>query len=308
MREFEEAERARELERLEASGPRDTQERTTRAATLVTRYDRTENHQPLRNEHSTLASNTEAEGRNRTGFDAASSTNAVLQQRPRDGFRKDPDGNSKRILYTKATIALRRRTVDLGRVKIDGDSVHNLLPRSVVNELGLSLYFGGTIIIRVENRSILISQYCRFRIQVASVETIIDTYIVSGLPSLLLGRAWIQEVRLLRDFENHTYYILGPLENLNELPDPASTTEANTDFVTGEREEAPVAEELPRVAEAAECKLSESIDSVSGDETISGDEVQEDTISYKSSEDNIYSVDRILAEKQEDGRTYYLIL
>ena len=314
QREFEEAEKTRELERLEASEPRDTPERTTRAATLVTRYNRTEDHQPLRNERSTLVSKTEAEGRNKTGFDAASSANAVLRQRPRDGFRRDPDSSSKRMLYTKAAIALRKGMVELGRVKIDGNSVHNLLPRSIADELGLSLHFGGTIRIRVENRSIPISQYCRFSIQVAGVETTINTCVVSELPSLLLGRAWIREVRLLRDFENHTYYIPGPFANLNELPEPASTTEADTDFVMEEREEAPVAEELPTAAEAGECELGElastyeSIDSATGDETISEDEIWEDSVSHQSSEGNIYSVDRILAEKQEGGRTYYLIL
>jgi hypothetical protein len=210
-------------------------------------------------------------------------------------------------LYTKAAIALRKGTVELGRVKIDGDSIHNLLPRY---KLGLSLHSSGTIRIRVENRSIPISQYCRFRIQVAGVETTIDTYVVSELPSLLLGRAWIQEVRLLRGVGNHIYYIRGPLGNLIKLPNPTSTTEADTDSVTGEREAAPV--ELPTAAEAGECELGElastyeSIDS--GDETISEDEVWEDTVSRQSTEDDLYSVDRILAEKQEDGRTYYLLL
>jgi hypothetical protein len=263
---------------------------------LGDRCDCTEDDQP-----------TEAEGRNKTGSDAASSAIAVLRQIPRDNFRRGS-------LYTKAAIALRKGAVELGRVKIDGDSMHNLLPRSIADELGLSLHSGGTIRIRVENRSIPISQYCRFSIQVAGVETTIDTCVVSELPSLLLGRAWIQEVRLLRGFGNHIYYIRGPLGNLNELPDPVSATEADTDFVTGEREAAPVAEELPTAAEAGECELGElastyeSIDSTTRDKTINEDEVWEDAVSRQSTEDDLYSVDRILVEKQEDGRTYYLLL
>jgi Chromo (CHRromatin Organisation MOdifier) domain len=239
---------------------------------------------------------TEAEGRNKTGSDAASSAIAVLRQIPQDNFRRGS-------LYTKAAIALRKGTVELGRVKIDGDSIHNLLPRSIADKLGLSLHSSGTIRIRVENRSIPISQYCRFSIQVAGVETTIDTYVVSELPSLLLGRAWIQEVRLLRGVGNHMYYIRGPLGNLIKLPNPTSTTEADTDSVTGECEAAPVAEELPTAAEAEECELGES-----GDETISEDEVWKDTVSRQSTEDDIYSVDRILAEKQEDRGTHYLLL
>ncbi|KAF8862730.1 hypothetical protein BDZ45DRAFT_686558 [Acephala macrosclerotiorum] len=279
---------------------------------LDDRCDRAEDHQPLRNQRSTLVSMTEAENSNKTSFDTASSANAVLRQRHRDGFRT-PDSNRKRMLYTKAAIALRKGMVELGRVKIDGDSMHNLLPRSIADELSLPLHFGGAIRIRVGNRSIPISQYCRFSILVAGVETTINTCVVSELPSLLLGRAWIQEVRLLRDFENHTLYIPGPLGNLNELPDPAPTTEADTDFVTGEYQGAPVVGELPTAAEAGKCELSElastyeSIDSATGDETISEDEVWEEAVSRQSSDD-LYSVDRILAEKQEDGRTYYLIL
>ena len=93
---------------------------------------------------------TEAEGRNKTGSDAASSATAVLRQIPQDNFRRG-------FLYTKAAIVLRKGTVELGRVKINGDSIHNLLPRSIADKLGLSLHSSGTIRIRVENRSIPIS-------------------------------------------------------------------------------------------------------------------------------------------------------
>jgi hypothetical protein len=253
--------------------------------TLGDRFHCTEDDQP-----------TEAVGRNKTGPDAASSAIAVLQKIPRDNFRRGS-------LYTKATIALRNGTVELGRVKIDGDSIHNLLPRSIAVKLGLSLHSSSTIRIRVENRSILISQYCRFSIQVAGVETTIDTYVVSELTSLLLGRAWIQEVRLLRGVGNHIYYIRGPLGNLIKLPNPASATEADTDFVTGEREAAPAAEDLPTAAEAGGCELGDS-----GDETTSEEEVWKDTVSRQSTEDDLYSVDRVLAEKQGDGGTRYLLL
>lgn len=315
-REFEEAEETRELDRLEASEVRDTQESTARAATPVTstRCSRTEERQPLRNGCLTLVSNTAAAGRNKTNFDVASRENSVPRQRPRGCFRRDPDSSRNRMLYTKAAIALRKGMVALGRVTIDGDSMRNLLPRSIANELGLSLYLGGTIRIRVENRSITTSQYCRLSIQVAGIETTINTCVVSGLSSLLLGREWIQEVRLLRDFENHTCYILGPLGDLKELPDPTPTTEADTNFVTGEYQGSPVVEELPTAAEAGKCEPGElastyvPTDSAIGDETMSEDDVWEDSVSRQSSEEDLYSVDRILAEKQEDGRMYYLLL
>jgi hypothetical protein len=194
------------------------------------------------------------------------------------------------------------------------ESMHNLLPRSIVNKPSLSLHAGSTIRIRVENRSIPVSQYCRFSIQVASIETIINTYVVSELPSLLLGKAWIQEVRLLRGVGNHIYHIRGPLGNLIKLPNPASTTKADTVFVTRERDAAPVTEELPIAAGARECELGElvstyePIDSATRDEMVSEDKVWEDTASCQNTEDDLYSVDHLLAEKQEDGGTHYLLL
>ncbi len=60
---------------------------------------------------------------------------------------------------------------------------------------------------------------------------------------------------------------------------------------------------MPTAAEAGECELGES-----GDETISEDEVWKDTVSRQSTEDDLYSVDRILAEKQEGRGTHYLLL
>ncbi|KAL5316311.1 hypothetical protein ACEPPN_015356 [Leptodophora sp. 'Broadleaf-Isolate-01'] len=306
----EEIEKARELERVETSKRRDTKERSAKTATSAIS---TGNHQHSRGGRSTLINGTEAADMNGTNLGVARE-NAIRRQGPRGGFMRDPDSYRNRILYTKAAIALRKGMVELGRVKIDGDCMHNLLPRSIADELSLPLRFGDAIRIRVANRSIPISQYCRFSIQVAGVETMINTCVVSELPSLLLGRAWIQEVRLLRDFENHTLYISGPLGGLNKLPDPASPTEADTDFGTGERQGAPAVEQLPTAVEPGGCELGElantceSIGSAAGDETISEDEVWEDAVSRQSTEDDLYSVDRILAEKQEDGRMYYLVL
>jgi hypothetical protein len=49
-------------------------------------------------------------------------------------------------------------------------------------------------------------------------------------------------------------------------------------------------------------------ESTSGDETISDAAVFENVVSHQSSDGDLYYVDRILAEKHEDGSTYYLIL
>ena len=98
---------------------------------------------------------------------------------------------------------------------------------------------------------------------------------VSELPSLLLSKVWIQEVRLLRGVRNHIYYIRGPLRNLIKLPNLITITEANMDSITREREAALV--ELLIAIEARECELSEiasTYESInSGDKIISKDKV-----------------------------------
>lgn len=60
-------------------------------------------------------------------------------------------------MYIKAAIALRKGTVKLGQVKINRNSIYNLFSWLIVNKLNLSLYFSGTIKIRLENHNILIS-------------------------------------------------------------------------------------------------------------------------------------------------------
>ena len=53
-------------------------------------------------------------------------------------------------LYTKAPALSTRGIADLG-VKIDGNSVHNLLPRSIASRLGLPIHFGKNIRMKVAN-------------------------------------------------------------------------------------------------------------------------------------------------------------
>ena len=62
----------------------------------------------------------------------------------------------------------------LGRVDIYGESMHNLLPRSIADKLSLHLHFSVVIRIIVCNHSIPIIQYCPLSVQVAGVETAIN--------------------------------------------------------------------------------------------------------------------------------------
>jgi hypothetical protein len=127
---------------------------------------------------------------------------------------------------------------------------------------------------------------------------------------------------LLSDLGNHTYYILRPYRNLNKLPDPIpiARAKAKTEFVTGAvviREETLIADKVLTATEDYErrcnrkyelSELASVNESATGDETISDAKVFEDTVSYQSLDDDLYDVDRILAEKQEYGSTYYLVL
>jgi hypothetical protein len=117
---------------------------------------------------------------------------------------------------------------------------------------------------------------------------------------------------LLSDLGNHTYYIPGPCGNLNKLPDPApaARAKAETEFATRAviiREETTKNCKRRCSEEYELCELASVNESISGDKTISDATVFEDTVSCQSLDNDLYYVDRILAEKQEDKSTYYLI-
>jgi hypothetical protein len=56
------------------------------------------------------------------------------------------------------------------------------------------------------------------------------------------------------------------------------------------------------------CELASVDESAIGDKTISDSAVFEDTVSHQSSDEELYYVDRILAETHKGGSTYYFIL
>ena len=81
-------------------------------------------------------------------------------------------------------------------------------------------------------------------------------------------------------------------------------------------EETLFVDEMPTVADGSGKRRDEegelddraNVDgSATGDETISDAQFLEGAASHQMSDDDSSSVDSILAEKQEDGRTYYLI-
>jgi hypothetical protein len=78
-------------------------------------------------------------------------------------------------------------------------------------DLDLALYPNRVLTMTVANCRIQTSQYCRFTIRVAGFDTTINAGVISGLQTVLLGQEWIQSVKLLSGFGNHSYYIPVPL-------------------------------------------------------------------------------------------------
>ena len=109
--------------------------------------------------------------------------------------------------YTTAWIA------DHGpeRVKVDGRSPLNLLPQSMAANLSFILYSDQPLEIMMAGRIIRTDKYCRFTIRVAGHSVMINARVVTGLPTLLLGRDWIRKVDLLNDLGSQRYYIPVPL-------------------------------------------------------------------------------------------------
>jgi hypothetical protein len=218
------------------------------------------------------------------GPDMAIRENFALQQRLRDCFKRESniDSSKNYKLYTKASIVSTRGIVELGRVQIDKSSLHNLLPRSIASKLGLLLHFGSIVKLRVADRTVTTNQYCRFNINVANIKTTIDAYVVTELSSLLLGWEWTQQVNLLSDLGNYTFYIPGPNVNLKKLPDPAPVVrdEAETEFatepvVTKERmstvDKVPTASKNYKGRCNKECEVNES---TSADESAMGEKTR----------------------------------
>jgi hypothetical protein len=113
--------------------------------------------------------------------------------------------------FTKASIKTPRGVVDLDRVQVDERSPFNLVPWSIATNLDLMLYSGETLAITIAHHLIQTNHYSQFTIRVAGHNTTINTGVVSGLQTILLGREWIRSVHLLSDSGNQKYYIPIPL-------------------------------------------------------------------------------------------------
>ncbi|MAD85169.1 MAG: hypothetical protein CL912_19585 [Deltaproteobacteria bacterium] len=109
--------------------------------------------------------------------------------------------------FTKASIYTPKGVIDLERVHVDERCPFNLVPWSMATNLDLILYSGEASTHPLNQ----INQYSQFTIRVAGHTTTINTGVISGLQTILLGREWIRSVHLLSDSGNQNYYIPIPL-------------------------------------------------------------------------------------------------
>ncbi|KAH6704281.1 hypothetical protein BKA61DRAFT_680537 [Leptodontidium sp. MPI-SDFR-AT-0119] len=108
---------------------------------------------------------------------------------------------------TKASIETPMGVTELERIHVDDRCPFNLVPWSLATNLNLMLYPGKTLAVTIARHSIQTNQYSQFAIRVAGQKTTIDTIVIPGLQTILLGRDWINTVHLLSDFRNQNYYI-----------------------------------------------------------------------------------------------------
>ena len=98
----------------------------------------------------------------------------------------------------------------IGKILIDGGAVVNLMPEITARKLNLKLFKNDDIMIRTVTNEIRAIQYCtNFDITIAGVTAHIRVYVID-IPqsySLLLGRRWLYQVRVIGDYEMGSYTI-----------------------------------------------------------------------------------------------------
>jgi len=114
--------------------------------------------------------------------------------------------------YTAARVMLNGRIFELKHVLVDGGSVVNLAPISVLQAMGADLFCTQELTIRTATSSLVeIEFYTDLDIEVASVVTPLRVYAIPATcePTfgLLLSRRWLRQVQAIGDYARHTYII-----------------------------------------------------------------------------------------------------
>jgi hypothetical protein len=288
--------------------------RSLRAANISESMNQLQERMPARAPSQTEEMDTVAEHR-AEAIESRSATDRGLvgpQQRRISNCSKE---HSKiHNFYTKASILSPRGIVGLERVQVDERSSFNLLPLSIAMDLDLALYPDRVLTITVANCRIQTNQYCRFTIRVAGFDTTINTGVISGLQTILLGRGWIQSVKLLSDFGNRSYYIPVPLaveaagerfpdlvdaeveaQNI-ELVETAMTNKISEEYDGDECSNVDCGDDPLSDSELSPCELSSEDERSLGDD-LSGDELSE----ISSGEELNFGEYELVQTDEDDG-------
>lgn len=208
------------------------------------------------------------EGRAATNGEIAS-----LQQRRLHNCSKELPDESSQIhnFYTKASIFTPRGIVDFQRVQVDESSSFNLLPWSIAIGLDLILYSDRILRTTVDHRPVQTNRYCRLNIRIAGVETTINTGVILGLRTILLGREWIRSVNLLSDFGNRSYYIPVPLAVEAAEKKSLDTVDTKADAKDIELDELAVTDTVGDDYDDDECDDDECDDDIASNDGLSLD-------------------------------------
>jgi len=125
--------------------------------------------------------------------------------------------------YTTARARLNGRVFELKHVLVDGGSVVNLAPISVLRAMQATLFRTQELTIRTATSSLVeIEFYADLDIEVASVVVHLRVYSIPAVcePTfgLLLSRRWLRQVQAIGDYANHTYVIKDQLGKEVNVP------------------------------------------------------------------------------------------
>jgi hypothetical protein len=166
------------------------------------------------------------------------------------------------------------------QILIDAGSSVNLITEFIVSDLNIPRIPDQSLAIKVANGKIQqLDAYVRIKVVIASVERLIEAYVVPGSAMsyhLLLSRQWLRDVKAIGDYATDDYWITDRMGNMHQLVPTASTVRK------------PIT--IPRVTlsaqvEPASCRL---------DEDTMNDLVEED----EDVEDHIW--DEIIREAEEE--------
>ena len=116
--------------------------------------------------------------------------------------------------YTQGLVYPRRSTtipLHLGQILIDAGSSVNLISEQIVMDMDIPQIPDCTLAIKVANGRVQqLHAFVRIKLVIASVEQILEAYVIPGSTSsyhLLLSRQWLRDVKAIGNYATDEYWI-----------------------------------------------------------------------------------------------------